>query len=173
MELQAVCLSLHHMGTSLSAAPPVKPTPQVSALSPVWALRLRRHVESSQITQSLASQTLSSHSWNVEESSWPSAWGLSLQTTLFLPRLLLTRHPHGPLGSPSVVLMVSTGLKCVHRKSWHYGLVPGPQWGSPTPRFSPRFHMIPDGEGPYREGLSHIWGLQEEWGLEPTRSLER
>lgn len=42
--------SLHTVGD-----PPAEATPQVSPLLPVWALRLRRPVESHQVTQSLVS----------------------------------------------------------------------------------------------------------------------
>lgn len=158
-----VCFSLHHMGTSLPAAPPIEPTPQVSPLSPDWALRLRRHVESSEITQSLVSRTLnSSPSWNVEESSCPSAWGFSLRTVL-----LLTCHPPGPLGSPSVALHGQHRHQMCAQKE--LALRAG-AWGRGAPQL-PGSHMTPDEEGPCREGLSHVWGLQGEWGLEPTRSL--
>lgn len=126
-----VCFSLHHMGTSLPEAPPIEPTPQVSPFSPAWALRLRRQVESREITQSLASRTLnSSPSWNVAESSCPSAWGFSLRTVL-----LLMCHPPGPLASPSVALHGQPRPQMCAQRTGTTGWCLGP-WGSPTPRVS-------------------------------------
>lgn len=158
--------------------PACQQLPQLSQLSsePTVACLGSEAKEPSQITQSLASQTLnSSHSWNVEGSSWPSAWRIFTQDHT-LPSCL-DCYLHTTLMAqwevPVWCCVVSTSPKCVHRKNSHYGLVPGAQWGSPSPRFSPRFHMTPDGEGPCREGLNHVWGLQGEWGLEPTRRLER
>lgn len=40
--------------------------------------------------------------------------------------------------------MVSIEPKCVYRKSQYRGLAPGAQWGSYTPNFTPRSHLIPD-----------------------------
>lgn len=35
--------------------------------------------------------------------------------------------------------------------------------GIPNPQFHSKVSLDSDGEGPRREGLSHVWALQGEW----------
>lgn len=118
-------------------------------------------MESSQRTLSLSSRGLnSSLGWKAEEVQL----AVCLQT--FTPSRALPSCPDCYLHATRMAHCkvsvwrgrVSTGSKCVDRESQYCGLVPGAQWGSPTPSFTPRVpldRLTPDGEGPCREELSH------------------
>lgn len=157
-------VSLHPVGTSLSATPPAEATPQGSPLSPAWSLRLRRPMESSQIAQSLVSLGLTLLIVGMSRGPAAPLPGdvHAGPRSSFRPRLPPTCHPRGPLESPSVTLH---GQHRPQMCTWKELTLWAGAWGRvgpPRPQFHSKVSHDSDGEGPCRGGLSHVWGLQGE-----------
>lgn len=135
-------------------------------------------MESRQITQSLASQGLnSSRDGNAEEVQLALCLGVFTRAVLFLAAQTATyMPPPRPAGkSQGGAAWPAQAPNVCTERAKTVGWCLGP-CGAPYPQFhskaSPDCRRAESSwRGAYREGLCR--GLQREWGLEPTRSLER
>lgn len=140
-------------GNQLVSDPPAEAIPQVSPLSPVWALRLRRPVESHQITQSLVSLGLTLLTAGMLSPADPLPGDFHSEPwSSFRPRL----QPAWSTGkSPCGTTWSAQAPNVCTERTDTVGWCLGPV-GLPNPPFHDS-----DGEGPVEDSV--MFGLQGEW----------